>query len=203
MIEFLELAYKYYPKGLTDNDRFNFFNSIEYKRHTKRKEDRINELRMSWYKIIENLNQNSLDESYVVSFDFFLNSFENSFPVAIYFPMNSANQIVKKNLVLHISVLIDYFLIYQAEPLLYLNRNFSYDIDPALENEYLQIKSIVLQHLPFFREFPKEMLNVEISDIGWMGLGKIPGYVHPTLVEPLTLYNLFFSPKHYCHFSAK
>lgn len=206
-----DLAYEFYPKGVFETPDPIYAESPEQLRFKAKKNESIRRYHSSWTQLISALKKH-FGETKVENLESLLYGNEKSFPVCV---AMTTDEGMVKNLVLHISVLINFYLIYQSDPNIALtlfepdpsialfvpeSKYVSHKVEKSLEPAYLFIKQNVVKYFPEFSEFPHEFLENELPDIMHDGVGvfeKDSLNVLPDWKRKMTIFKAFFSSRHY------
>ncbi len=206
------LAYKFYPKGIFESPDPTYADSVEQKRFKERKNDSIKQNSPNWSRLVYAL-QEHFGKSKVENLESLLHGNEKSFSACI--AMEPVGTIGIKNLVLHISTLIDSYFIYQSDPAIALelfkvnpseslfvaeDKYVSYIIEANLEPAYSFLKEEVSKYFPGFYEFPRSLIDTEILDIMHDGVGIFQDdklNLLPDWRRKMTFYKAFFSSRYY------
>ncbi|NML20951.1 hypothetical protein HHL16_08700 [Pseudoflavitalea sp. G-6-1-2] len=199
---YLEIAYKFYPKGVSELKKEIYSSTKENKLLESTKLANIQRNNLQWNELLKEVKKRFPDAR-VYSFDYYLNSYERSFPVCLSFD-RKGSKFNFINLVLHISVLIDSFIVYQTYPEKFSTSNdmsfATYNIEKSVLQDYYKLIEVVESFFPDHKQFPIEVIEENIPDIMYEGIGIVndkEGNLHAGFQRQMNLYNAFFSSQYY------
>ena len=197
----MQQAYRFYPKGVSEFSIDKYFATEQYLFLRQTVDDSYAKNLETWNVFLLKLRK-TFAGSHLTAFDYLLPHNERSFPVCITLTKQlDDGETVFRNMVFHLSALINYYAIYQTDPYsLDINKDASFVIDKEFKVAYESLLSIAKETFPTFSLFPANQFDKKVPDVMYDGIGIMDSVSQRTLFDfeiQMNNYHAFFSSKFY------